>query len=72
LRTKDSGEVWKIRCYIHSEKRHFKKSLRTKDLDVAKTKGRKLYYSMMGKIDFGQRLFTITSSELGKRYLDMQ
>jgi len=62
LRTKDSGEVWKIRCYINSEKIHFKKSLRAKDLDVAKTKGRKFYYSMMGKIDSGQRLFTIRSS----------
>ena len=72
IRTKQSSQVWQIRCYIHSEKRHFKKSLRTKDLDVAKTKGRKLYYSMMGKLDSGQRLFTITSSELVEKYLDIQ
>ena len=72
LRTKQSGKVWQMRCWIKPEKRHFKKSLRTKDLEDAKTKGRKLYYSMMGKLDSGQRLFTITSSELVERYLDMQ
>ena len=27
---------------------------------------------MMGKLDSGQRLFTITSSELVEKYLDMQ
>ena len=72
LRTKQSGDVYQMRCYIKSERRHFKKSLRTKDFEEARTKGRKLYYSMMGKIDSGQRLFTITSSELVERYLDMQ
>ena len=72
LRTKHSGKVWQMRCWIKPEKRHFKKSLRTKDLEDAKTKGRKLYYSMMGKLDSGQRLFTITSSELVERYLEMQ
>ena len=72
LRTKQSGKVWQIRCWIKSEKKNYKKSLRTKDFEEAKTKGRKLYYSMMGKLDSGQRLFTITSSELVERYLDMQ
>jgi hypothetical protein len=72
IRTKQSGQVWQMRCWISTEKKNFKKSLRTKDLGIAKIKGRKLYYSMMGKIDSGQRLFTITSSELVERYLDMQ
>jgi hypothetical protein len=72
IRTKQSGQVWQMRCWISTEKKNFKKSLRTKDLGIAKTKGRKLYYSMMGKLDSGQRLFTITSSELVEKYLDMQ
>ena len=32
LRTKKSGQVWQMRCWIPKEKRHFKKSLRTKEL----------------------------------------
>ena len=72
LRTKQSGDVWQMRCWISLEKKYVKKSLRTKDFEEAKSKGRKLYYSMMGKLDAGQKLFTITSSELVEKYLDMQ
>ena len=42
LRTKQSGKVWQIMCYRKPEKRHFKKSLRTRDLEDAKTKGRRI------------------------------
>jgi len=35
------------------QKKNIKKSLRTKDLDSAKEKGRTLYYTMMGKISAG-------------------
>ena len=70
IRTKQSGDVWQMRCWIHAEKKYIKKSLRTKDLDSAKTKGRELYYTMMGKVSAGQKLFTITAKELVERYLD--
>jgi len=72
LRTKQSGNVWQMRCWISSEKKYVKKSLRTKDLEEAQSKARKLYYSMMGKLDSGQKLFSITSSELVEKYLDFQ
>ena len=72
LRTKQSGNVWQMRCWISSEKKYVKKSLRTKDFEEAQSKGRKLYYSMMEKLYSGQKLFTITSSELVDKYLDMQ
>jgi len=72
LRTKQSGDVWQMRCWISSEKKYVKKSLRTKNFEDAQSKGRKLYYSMMGKLDSGQKLFTISSSELVEKYLQMQ
>jgi len=50
LRTKQSGKVWQMRCWISSEKKNFKKSLQTKDLGLARTKGRKLYYSKINVI----------------------
>ena len=72
LRTKQSGDVWQMRCWITEEKKYIKKSLRTKDLETAKEKGRTLYYTMMGKINAGQKLFTITAKELVEKYLQMQ
>lgn len=72
LRTKQSGDVWQMRVWISKEKKYVKKSLRTRDLETAKEKGRHLYYSMMGKIDAGQKLFTITAKELTEKYLEYQ
>ena len=72
LRTKQSGQVYQMRCWISQEKKYIKKSLRTKNLEDAKDKGRQLYYSMMGKIDSGQKLFSITAKELVEKYLGMQ
>ena len=54
---------------MSAEKQYVKKSLRTRDLEQAKEKGRKLYYTMMGRIEAGQRLFTITLGELIEKYL---
>ena len=72
IRTKQSGQVWQLRTWIHKEKKYIKKSLRTKDLEQAKEKGRLLYYTLMGKIESGQKLFTITSGELVIKYLEHQ
>ena len=48
LRTKQSGHVWQMRCWMIEEKKYIKKSLRTKHLETAKEKGRTLYYTTMG------------------------
>jgi integrase len=72
LRTKQSGDVWQVRCWISAEKRYVKKSMRTRDLEQAKEKGRQLYYAMMGRVEAGQKLFTITAGELIEKYLAFQ
>ena len=72
LRTKQSGQVWQMRCWISAEKKHFKKSLRTKNLEDAKDKARKQYYAMMGKVEAGMRVFSITAGDLVDKYLDYQ
>jgi hypothetical protein len=48
FRTRQSGNVWQMQCWINAEERYMKKSLRTRDLEQANEKGRKLYYAMMG------------------------
>lgn len=72
IRTKQSGEVWQMRCWIHAEKKYLKKSLRTKSLEEAKEKARQIYYATMGKIDAGQKIFTITASDLVEKYTQYQ
>ena len=72
IRTRQSGDIWQMRCWIHAEKKYIKKSLRTKDIEVAKDKSRQIYYSAMGKIDAGLKLFTISANELVEKYTDFQ
>ena len=63
LRTKKAGQVWQMRCWIPKEKRHFKKSLRTKELEQAKSKGRQLYYSMKGiRLDIVFKSFVFSTT----------
>ena len=61
-----------MRCWISAEKKHFKKSLRTKNLEDAKDKARKQYYAMMGKVEAGMRVFSITAGEIAVSYTHLR
>ena len=61
-----------MRVWIRDEKRYFRKSLRTKDLEEAKEKARKLFYQMQGQIQIGAKIFSITMSECVEGYLEHQ
>ena len=72
VRTKQSNKVWQMRVWVRDEKQYFRKSLREKDLERAKDKARKIYYEMMGKIQIGAKIFSITAKELVEKYLEHQ
>ena len=72
LRTKQSNKIWQMRLWVRDEGKYFKKSLRTRDLEEAKEKARKLYYQMMGAIEVGNKIFSITMSECVKGYMEHQ
>ena len=57
MRTKQSNKIWQMRVWVSDEKRHFRKSMRTRDLDLAKEKARKTYYQMMGQRKLEIRYF---------------
>tara|TARA_A100000164_G_C21878089_1_gene758732 strand:- start:661 stop:996 length:336 start_codon:yes stop_codon:yes gene_type:complete len=44
MRTKQSNKICQMRVWVGDEKSHFRKSMRTRDLDLAKEKARKTYY----------------------------
>ena len=71
-RTRQSNKIWQLRGWVREENRYFKKSLRTRELEEAKEKARKLYYQMMGQIEVGHRIFSITMGLCIEKYLEHQ
>ena len=67
-RTKQSKQVWQMRVWVRSEGKYFRKSLRTKDLEQAKDKAKSIYYKMMGQVEIGKKIFSISALELVDRY----
>ncbi len=72
LRAKQSRLIWQLRFYVKSEGRYFRQSLREKDLAKAQVKARQIFYQIMGQINVGQRIFSITAKDLVERYLEYQ
>lgn len=64
-----SGDVWQFRMYLSDEKKHFRKSLRTRDLDSALSKARKLALELLGKQEAGKKIFGVSLEELVDEYL---
>ena len=63
------GKTWYLRIFDEKSKKPFVKSLQTHDYARALTKARMIYQEVKGKIDRGERLHSITSSELVEKYL---
>ena len=64
------AKTWYLRIFDEKSKRPFVKSLGTQDHARALTKARTIYQEVKGKIDRGERLHSITSEELVKKYLN--
>lgn len=63
------AKTWYLRIFDDKSKKPFVKSLQTQDHTKALTKARLIYQDIKGKIDRGERLHSITSSELVEKYL---
>ena len=64
------AKTWYLRIFDDKSKKPFVKSLQTQDHTKALTKARLIYQEVKGKIDRGERLHSITSQELVKKYLN--
>ena len=47
-------------------------SLQTKNLEQAKEKAKSIYYKMMGQVEIGKKIFSISAQELVDRYTKHQ
>ena len=68
-KVKRSGDVFQFHMWIAKEKKHYRKSLRTKDYDIALQKAKQLTKELMSSEMNDQLVFSITVAELIKRYL---
>ena len=65
-----SGEVWQFRMWIKDEQKHYRVSLRTRDLESALSKGRDLGFQLATNVNTGIKVFGITLQELVDEYLE--
>jgi hypothetical protein len=72
IKTTQSNQVWQMRFWISNEGKYFRKSLRENNLEIAKEKARQIFYKIMGQVESGVRIFSITAKELVERYLEHQ
>ena len=72
IRTQTSNKIWQVRIWVRGEGKYFRKSLRTKDLEQAKEKAKSIYYKMMGQVEIGKKIFSISATELVDSYIKHQ
>ena len=67
---KQSGDVWQFRMWLSNERKHYRKSLRTKILSDALSKGEKLALDLKVDMETGKQIFGITMQELFDLYIE--
>ena len=85
FRTKPSGDVWQFEMKISDERydnpspdretpknKWLRKSLRTRDLDEAKRKGKELWMLTIGRVQSSQPIFAPTTSKLVNMFLEVK
>ena len=64
-----SGEVYQFRMFIKDENKHYRKSLKTKDYDIALSTAKKLTKDLMAYGLSDKKVFSITIKELIEQYV---
>ena len=64
-----SGEVYQFRMFIKDENKHYRKSLKTKDYDIALSTAKKLTKDLMAYGLSDKKVFSITVKELIEQYV---
>ena len=70
--TKDSNGIWHIKIYIHEEKKYFRKSLRTRDEDLARRLAEDEYVQIKAKRLTGQKIFKMPFHKVIDEWLEEQ
>ena len=69
FRTTHSGDVYQMSMYIKDEKRYVRKSLKTRDKEIAIKRAEEEFIRYRSKIMNGEKIFSLTAEELRNKYL---
>ena len=69
-RTSASGDVWQFRMWVKSEKGHYRRSLKTRDLQTALQRGREEAARILSDVHTGRKIFGSTLGELVAGYIE--
>jgi integrase len=72
LRTRASGNVYQLRMWIEKEQKYVRKSLKTKELEIARQRAEKQILETLGIISSGKKVFGVTVEELIKQFLEQK
>jgi integrase len=68
-RTTHSGDMWQMRMWISQEKKYIRKSLKTRDKEIAFRMAEDEYIQYSARLKSGEKLFSISAQELVERYM---
>ena len=69
LRFRHCGEAWYFRMWIPTEKKFVQHSLKTKDYQLASEKAEKDFIGFQAKVQQGEKIFSLSASELVDEFL---
>jgi integrase len=69
FRVRNSGDVWQFRMWIPDEKKHLRKSLKTRDFDAAVIRAEEMVFKTFSDVSTGRKIFGVTLQELVDGYL---
>ncbi len=70
FRTAQSGDNYQFSMWLPSEKKYLRKTLKTRDLETALTRGKELYLQTYADIQTGKKMFGMTLQELVDNFLE--
>jgi integrase len=71
-RTRQNGDIYQFRTWIPAEKKYYRKTLKTRDLDTALERGKQLFYDIQLQLRTGRKLFGLKVGELVDEFLKYQ
>ena len=66
------GAVYQFRCWVPGEKKYWKRSLRTRDLETALDRAKQEFYDIQHEIRSGKKVFGLTYREFVEQHLQYQ
>jgi len=69
FRVRTSGDVWQFRMWIAEEKKHLRKSLKTRDFNTAVKQAEEIVFQTFSDVSTGKKIFGVTLQELVNAFL---